>query len=69
MTPPVIKENRKSVDVKLRVIVRYASGDFAENDMEVRVPIILLGENLIESAIALAKNHTETKLINFVRYA
>jgi hypothetical protein len=69
MTPPVIKRNRKSIDVKLRVIARYASGDFAESDMDVRVPIALLGENMIESAIALAKKHTEKKLINFVRFA
>jgi len=74
MTPPVIKDNRKSIDVKLKVVVRYASGETATVDHEVRTyptidDILFVYNGRIEAAVEIAKSHTIKKLINFVRFA
>jgi hypothetical protein len=74
MTTPVVKENRKSIDVRFKVVVRYASGETATVDHEVRTyptidDILFVYNGRVEAAIEMAKLHIQKKLINFVRFA
>ena len=60
MTQPLVKTNRKSIDLTFKVNCEQSTGEITKGDITVRI-----FEKHLGLAIERAKDHIRQKLINF----